>query len=1215
MTRGHTMTISLNPNLTQEKKDTRELQINNQENVIQHKPIPNQEENKEANNDKILEAQDNNNQDSKENLPTQNKDTLSVSPKKDNENTNQESNQDLEPQTNQNTQDNQDLQNTKNQDNPLLQDKDYLDFVEKTYHARKSHERLQENSYLRQFIAGAKGLAKNVNEGKFVTVIGDIKNYIDAAQSEEDSIKHDETTLYDYLAQYGNLFNFNNIDTKMLEEAKTRQRIQQTQDVTKLSQEDKDYLLESDTLAGRVWDKITFKDEKKRLEDNKKNLQRQQVDAQLVTDLVKLADVNNYHSLMSLFKSDETNKENLNRFLTEGTQLAKRYGYDHLALDKKTKEAVLIKDGKVYKPDVEGFFRNFDKLIANNFTDIALSLIPIGGGAKVAYETGKIATQGLAKTALAGGAVSTAASPIDYMQNKKNLGLDTNTQELLDYTAGNAIGSVVGTFAIGGVIKGIQKAIHVKDGIKNLNFEDIQNTKFNNIFSNEDMAIQRKLAKFDKKELDSNYEAFKKIQSDTIISKDIQDTTLVGRFLDKVNEYNPINKFTTKKETQERLLSSIFSNKELSKEFAGQLTAQEAQIINRAVNKMGENFTNLSKQFEQELINEYVKSGKTQIDSIPALYKNMLDEIDKEIKINYQKSIKNLHDTLRDRDFKSDILTSYKKITDDALQTLGIDSELTRTLVRETKRVDSMPSIPLNEAIELRKNINEILRNYDKRRSDLKRFRAKNHLDTMKNTIDSNIEKHVYNKVAKNEIDSQTATKLLDDFRLANAEYANIKELLSDKFAKAINKGMNKKDLDSRLTIEQWKQRVLDTNWGDSVKGLKNTIFKNFHPRMQENTQVLLILRALDRNIHLNTDSTPINFTKILSDLEQLENMTLAPKVYPILDLFKSYANAYQFSLELAKPKSLEMMHGGGALSTTLTGRMQVFLTNRLFKNLFSFIPYLGDNNAVLKSLSKAIKNLKYPSEITLETLNQLSKNDLERGVRPSNTPQPSGNTNKKANITSDRDVISHSEALAEESITKENNNISIKKALSQLEATPTPAKLTSQEIENIIKQFDNVENLKEHLHTRTDSKVRESLFNLLETTMQNPHIHYIKDNRDKRLKKFQSNAEDPYFYLLITRDNDKIFITHLKTRDLSYISKQIQEADKIIKSVDIIDDFRQQAGSGNLISSTPNNYNYIIQKLTNTATRKRLTKSNKRRIHRGNPNRTKKKRFNNISK
>ena len=381
----------------------------------------------------------------------------------------------------------------------------------------------------------------------------------------------------------------------------------------------------------------------------------------------------------------------------------------------------------------------------------------------------------------------------------------------------------------------------------------------------------------------------------------------------------------------------------------------------------------------------------------------MLDEIDKEIKINYQRSIKNLHNTLQDVDFKNDIFTSYKKITDDAMQTLGIDSELTRTLVRETKRVENMPSIPLSEAIELRKNINEIVRNYDKSSSDLKKFRAKNHLEDMKNTIDSNIEKHVYNKASKGEINTQVANKLLDDFRLANAEYANIKELLSDKFAKAINKGMNKRDLDSRLTTEQWKQRVLDTNWGESIKGLQNTIFKNFNPRMQENTQVLLISRALDRNIHLNTDSKPIDFTKILSDLDQLENMTLAPKVYPILDLFKSYANAYQFSLELAKPKSLEMMHGGGALSTTLTGRMQVFLTNRLFKSLFSFIPYLGDNNAILKSLSKAIKNLKYPSEITLETLNQLRKNDLERGVRPSNTPQPpysNGNVNKNTNVS-----------------------------------------------------------------------------------------------------------------------------------------------------------------------------------------------------------------------
>ena len=34
------------------------------------------------------------------------------------------------------------------------------------------------------------------------------------------------------------------------------------------------------------------------------------------------------------------------------------------------------------------------------------------------------------------------------------------------------------------------------------------------------MAINRKLSKFDKKEIDANYEAFKNIQSNTVISKD-----------------------------------------------------------------------------------------------------------------------------------------------------------------------------------------------------------------------------------------------------------------------------------------------------------------------------------------------------------------------------------------------------------------------------------------------------------------------------------------------------------------------------------------------------------------------------------------------------------------------------------------------------------------------------------------------------------------------
>ena len=152
---------------------------------------------------------------------------------------------------------------------------------------------------------------------------------------------------------------------------------------------------------------------------------------------------------------------------------------------------------------------------------------------------------------------------------------------------------------------------------------------------------------------------------------------------------------------------------------------------------------------------------------------------------------------------------------------------------------------------------------------------------------------------------------------------------------------------------------------------------------------MLTILRALDRNVKLNDDSMPIDFTKILSDIENLEKLTLHPEIYPILDTFKSYAKSYQFAQEISKAKALENQVGSGALATTLEGRIKVFLTNRLFKKLFAFIPYIGDNAAITKALQSAIKDLKYPSEITLETLKVLNKADLDKGFKPIKDKEP----------------------------------------------------------------------------------------------------------------------------------------------------------------------------------------------------------------------------------
>ena len=137
--------------------------------------------------------------------------------------------------------------------------------------------------------------------------------------------------------------------------------------------------------------------------------------------------------------------------------------------------------------------------------------------------------------------------------------------------------------------------------------------------------------------------------------------------------------------------------------------------------------------------------------NLPEVYKHMLDEIDKQAKQDYKTSIDNLQNALNDTDFKATLLQGYKQVTDDAIESLGLDNQLTNTLIRETQKLESKANISLSEAIELRKNINEIMRNYEKSSSDLKKFRANKHLDNIKDNIDNAIKNALDSKVAQNE--------------------------------------------------------------------------------------------------------------------------------------------------------------------------------------------------------------------------------------------------------------------------------------------------------------------------------------------------------------------------------------------------------------------------------------------------------------------------------
>ena len=142
-----------------------------------------------------------------------------------------------------------------------------------------------------------------------------------------------------------------------------------------------------------------------------------------------------------------------------------------------------------------------------------------------------------------------------------------------------------------------------------------------------------------------------------------------------------------------------------------------------------------------------------------------------------------------------------------------------------------------------------------------------------------------------------------------------------------------------------------------------------------------------------------------------------------------------------------------------------------------------------------------------------------------------------------------------------------IQNALESLESTPTPKKLTEAQIQKLLKEFDNLENLQEHLSTRADN--RQEIYNLLLDTKEKPQIQYKKDSKDKYLKKYKSTGKEPYFYLLVTQDKDKTFITHFKTRDTKYLSKEIADSDEIVKGADIIEELSQRTGDNQSSAST----------------------------------------------
>lgn len=526
-------------------------------------------------------------------------------------------------------------------------------------------------------------------------------------------------------------------------------------------------------------------------------------------------------------------------------------------------------------------------------------------------------------------------------------------------------------------------------------------------------AIDRALSKQAKKdEIPRILKSFQESQSDELIKKDFQNESLTEKILNKVSAYAPkafkkTNEPSSLAQKRQELLSTALRNKDLADSLANQLDDVEARILSEASNKMAKDFKALSQSYENLIAKEVLKDEANP--SLPKAFQKAVELAEHNVKTQYAQSVAKLESTLKDKSI--DLLTPFKNVADYAIREFGANAEISRALINEVNNLQGR-NITIKEALEKRKDVNAIIRNYNDNPNALKKFRFQDNALELKNAIDTQIHNTIESGIAKGELDT-SARAVLEEFREANIAYADIKQRLNDKLTKAIFMNQPKKStINSMRSVDEWKQAVLDKQWQDSIVGLENTIFAKFDPRMQEHTQTLLIFRSLERHIKEKDGSAFIDLSKALKDIEQLESLPLHPKAQNALNIFKELAQTYEFMQKLSGAKGFKSGAGSGALSTTLEGRIQVFMTNKLFKSLFFRVPYIGDKDALLHHLKKAVQELKYPRAITLDMLN----NPHATSPNPKSPSNPNGEAYINESVAKDiQSYVSNPKTLSDE--------------------------------------------------------------------------------------------------------------------------------------------------------------------------------------------------------
>ncbi|TQR28470.1 hypothetical protein DMB92_09140, partial [Campylobacter sp. MIT 99-7217] len=115
---------------------------------------------------------------------------------------------------------------------------------------------------------------------------------------------------------------------------------------------------------------------------------------------------------------------------------------------------------------------------------------------------------------------------------------------------------------------------------------------------------------------------------------------------------------------------------------------------------------------------------------------------------------------------------------------------------------------------------------------------------------------------------------------------------------------------------------------------------------------------------------------------------------------------------------------------------------------------------------------------------------------------------------------------------------------LENIKGEALPAKLSEEEfLKNGFSEVINKENFLKHLKGKEDSKTRLSFLNLVEPTLKSWDIRLgLEHERSEYIKTFVKNDKSLY-YVLITQDNDKLFVTGLPKSRLKSLKSDINKA------------------------------------------------------------------------